>query len=301
MNTFWWRRRRRWQCVYTNIISTTSVILNGRLTRRSDIRRLIVSSGQNQRLIMRRRKNGLSTCVEDQRFDGTGTNDREDRQGNRKISARRWTNCCLFSRWISLGEDQISNWNQQKQNTWINVPPSLVPISVNDDEHWWHPDCIVSISRIHARASLLCSALHSYWRIDQTQQEDHAVRCWLIPIGMSMCTSRNLALSMFDWEHLLPFSDYQRSEPVIWSAINATCLRHHLIFRDNDQRLHPRLPIFPWQPHVYVRFNWLINKSCSKRRKCLISSLPLSLSLLASRAHNFFFFSGRTAATCQMQ
>ena len=74
MNTFWWRR---WKCVYTNIISTTAVILNGRMTRRSDIRTVIVSIGQNQRLIMRRRKNGLSTCVEDQRFDGTGTVERE--------------------------------------------------------------------------------------------------------------------------------------------------------------------------------------------------------------------------------
>lgn len=132
----------------------------------------------------------------------------------------------------------------------------------------------------------LCSALHSYWRIDQTQQEDHAVRCWLIPIGMSMCTSRNLALSMFDWKHLLPFSDHQRSEPVIRSAINATCPRHHLIFGDNDERLHLRLPIFPWQAHVYVRFNWLINKSCSKRRKCLISSLY-------SRLARAQFFSSR--------
>ncbi len=34
-------------------------------------------------------------------------------------------------------------------------------------------------------------------------------------------------------------------------------------------------------PYVYVHFNWLINKSCSKRRKCLISSLPF--------AHTFFF------------
>lgn len=194
MNTFWWQRRR-WKCVYTNIISTTSVILNGRLTRRSDIRRLIVSSGQNQRLIMRRRKNGLSTCVEDQRFDGTGTSEREDRQRNRKISSRRRTNCCLFSRWISLGEDQISNWNQQKQNTWINVPPSFLPISVNDDddEHWWHPDCIVSISRIRARASLLCPSflltdrsntagrsrrsllIDTHWHVDVHQQESRVV------------------------------------------------------------------------------------------------------------------------------
>lgn len=29
MNTFWWWR---WKCVYTNIISTTSLILNGRMT-----------------------------------------------------------------------------------------------------------------------------------------------------------------------------------------------------------------------------------------------------------------------------
>ena len=37
---------------------------------------------------------------------------------------------------------------------------------------------------------------------------------------------------------------------------------------------------FPWLPYVYIDFNWLINKSCSKRPKCLISSLPF--------VHTFF-------------
>ncbi len=71
MNTFWWWR---WKCVYTNIISTTSLILNDRLTRLFDAQTLIVSIGQNQRLIKRRRKNGLSTCVKDHFDSWIGTN-----------------------------------------------------------------------------------------------------------------------------------------------------------------------------------------------------------------------------------
>jgi len=183
MNTLWWWW---WKCVYTNIISATSLILNGRVTNLFDIVRhwkiLIVSNGQNQRLIKRRRKNGLSTCVKDHFkffFFSFSKKYRYEffqwlKQHVLFFFFRFWL--LYFIQMDSFETDWISN-RRKKTHTWDHH----LPISMSHVRRWLvrrlRRFCFqyTRISMcIRMQATKLCSALRSYTLMDQTQQEIYA-------------------------------------------------------------------------------------------------------------------------------
>lgn len=220
MNTFWWRR---WKCVYTNIILTTSLILNG-YTKRDDS---TSANGHSATNCVHWAKSEIDRAAPEewiidvcQRsiFLGIMKNITKKKELVKNIDFDQRRVSSINTRWISSIRSNFQ-LKSVKENTWINVSRSCL-ISENMERS-------ELVKRLHIVSALLQTNLHRwrklslrnaliYWSIKHSRTN----RSFLIDTDsyVDLQHSRNLLTpSKLDWKHILSFSHWRRTRKVFWS------------------------------------------------------------------------------------
>lgn len=149
MNTFWWWR---WKCVYTNIISTTSLILNG--PRDEAIRHTYAHTythTQRDTNCVHWAKSEINQPAPEEWIiyvcqrsfnSAIGTN-QTSQYFSREESSLVFVFCLLYLHQMTFfGTDWISNWNQERNKTHTHAhahmdhPIFVIPPISANHERW---------------------------------------------------------------------------------------------------------------------------------------------------------------------
>lgn len=169
--------------------------------------------------------------------------------------------------------------------------------TTNDDD--WHTDCVVPVSNRHPyvcnqqikkrKKTLLCPS-----SLCLNGSDTAGLSCIFFFLSLfsdcyqftNRCATAGISHHQYNIEntfyHLVMIIELTIKWSIRWTRNLFLFLGNlRLILWNVSAKIDSLHQLsFPWLPYVYVDFNWLINKSCSKRPKCLISSLPF--------VHTFF-------------